>query len=147
VLFVPERDIQDAGFVIPHFGGWPCFHDAEIVRLTLQREKPAACLEGVFHVFNQSHDSTEQRQRNHMLVTIRFEAIEGLRLEDFNLQNVIDDLKVEAVGDSGRRFAVEMPPNNGCDATFSCDSIRVASVEPYTREERIQDGSVYKDDV
>jgi hypothetical protein len=145
--FVPERDIEDAGLVTPHFGGWPCFHDAEIVRLKLQREKPTAYLEGVFHVFNQSHDSPEKRDRNHMLVTIRFEAIDQLRLEDFNRQNVIDDLNVEAVGGGGKRFAVRMLANNGCDIGFLCDAVRVVSVEPYTREERIQDGSVYADDV
>lgn len=145
--FVPERDIQGAGLVTPKFGGWPCFHDAEIVRLTLQREKSTAYLEGVFHVFNQSHDSPEQRDRNHMLVTIRFEAIDQLRLEDFNRQNVIDDLNVEAVGGSGKRFAVGMLANNGCDTAFLCDSIRVVSVEPYTRDERVRGASVYANDL
>lgn len=143
--FVPERDIQGAGLVTPQFGGWPCFHDAEIVRLTLQREKPTAYLEGIFHVFNQSHDSPEQRDRKHRLVTIRFDAIDQLRLEDFNRQNVIDDLNVEELG-SGKRFAVRMVANNGCDTAFLCDSIRVVSVEPYTRDERLRDASVYADE-
>ena len=117
------------------------------MRLTLQREKSTAYLEGVFHVFYPSHDSPEQRDRNHMLVTIRFEAIDQQRLEDFNRQNVIDDLNVEAVGGSGKRFAVGMLANNGCDTAFLCDSIRVVSVEPYTRDERVRGASVYANDL
>lgn len=140
--FVAERDVQNAGLVIPPFGGWPCFHDAEILRLTLQREKATAYLEGVFHVFNQSHDS-QKRDRNHVLVTIRFDAIDELKLEDFNRQNVIDDLNVETTDGAGRRYAVRMLANNGCDIALLCDSIRLVSVEPYTHDERVQDGSVY----
>jgi hypothetical protein len=36
-----------------------------------------------------------------------------------------------------------MPANNGCDATFTCQTIEVVSVEPYTPEQRLRDGSIY----
>jgi hypothetical protein len=143
VTFVPERDIENAGLAATNFGGWPCFHDAEIVRLTLQREGRAGYLECVFHVFNHSHDFDGAAAPNHILVRLRFDDIELQRLEDFNFQNVIDDLSITPNTESSRRFRVNIPANNGCDATFLCNSIKVISAEPYTIEQRLRDGSVY----
>jgi hypothetical protein len=144
--FVPEQDIQDAKLITPLFGGSPCFHDAEILRLTLQREKRAASLEGVIHVFNSSHDAAADTVVPHTLITLRFGDIELDRLTGFNFQNVIDDLKIECNPQgSTKRFSVDIPGNNGCDATFLCDTIRVVLVEPYTIEQRISDGSVYSE--
>lgn len=61
----------------------------------------------------------------------------------FNSQNVIDDLKINRDGEQAKRFTVDMPANNGCDATFTCETIDVVGVEPYTAKQRLRDGSVY----
>ena len=49
--FRPDTAIGNAKAVTDAFGGWPSFHDAEILHLTLQREPRAASLECVVHVF------------------------------------------------------------------------------------------------
>ena len=140
---MPEKDVQNAGLVMPLFGGWPCFHDAEILRLTLQREKRTAFLECVIHAFNASHDAPASLVARHTLITLRFGDIELERFAGFNFQNVIDDVKITRNGEEKKRFTVDMPANNGCDATFACQTIEVVSVEPYTPEQRLRDGSIY----
>ena len=56
MIFLPERDVQNAEVLTSIFEGWPCFHDAEVLRLTLQREPRTASMECVVHVFNRGHD-------------------------------------------------------------------------------------------
>ncbi len=80
---------------------------------------------------------------NHTLVTLRFGNTELERLTGFNRQNALNDLKITRNGEQKRRFTVDMPANNGCDATFTCETIDVVWVEPYTAEQRLRDGSVY----
>lgn len=131
------------------FHEWPSFHDAEIVRLTLWRGPRSASLELVIHVFAMPGNLNSRGHfvtTDHTLATIRFDSVEQLRLEDFNRQNAIDDLKIESDASSGKRFAVDIPANNGCDASFLCDSISVIAAEPYTHEERVHDRSVYAGD-
>jgi hypothetical protein len=119
------------------------------VRVSLQREPRSAFLECIIHVFTTAgglgHDGYFTHT-DHTLATIRFDGIELERLEDFNHQNVIDDLRIESSVEKGEnRFIVDMPANNGCDARFLCNAIRVISVEPYTIQQRIRDGSVYRE--
>lgn len=148
MAFQPEQEIQGSELLTRIFHGWPSFHDAEIVRFSLQRQPRSAFLECVIHVFATpgALDADEHFvTTDHTLVTLRFDGIELQRLEDFNQQNVIDDLRIELAAQEGKkRFIVTMPANNGCDARFSSDAIRVIAVEPYTIEQRRGDGSVYK---
>jgi hypothetical protein len=147
VAFQPARDVRGSELLTRIFHGWPSFHDAEIVRVSLQRERQSASLECVIHVFATAGDLDADghfTHSNHTLATIRFDGIELQRLEEFNHQNVIDALNIESrVQQREKRFVVDMPANNGCDARFLCDAIRVISVEPYTIEQRIRDESIY----
>jgi hypothetical protein len=140
--FRPEDDIGNAKLVTDVFGEWPSFHDAEILRITLQREPRSASLVCVFHLFKASSEIDETGHfvlRDHTLVTLLFGEIDFKSLTEFNHQNVIDNLNI-----TGRRpFLVDIPANNGCDATFSCETIDVLSVAPYDFEHRTRDGSIY----
>ena len=132
MTFVPEQDVLNIALITSLFGEWPCFHDAELLRVTLQREKGSASLECVIHIFNP-----------HTLVTLRFGDLDLERLVDFNHQNVLYDLKIESSADGAtKRFTVDMPASNGFDATFLCDTIRIVSVQPYPIQQHISDGSV-----
>jgi hypothetical protein len=146
VTFLAERDIQGAAFLTNIFHEWPSFHDAEIVRVTLRREPRSASLEFVIHVFATPGGLDSEGHflhRDHTLARIRFDGVEQLKLEDFNRQNAIDDLEIEPSTCGGKGLVVDIPANNGCDASFLCDSISVISAEPYTHDERIRDCSVY----
>lgn len=140
--FRPETDIGNVKEVTEVFGQWPSFHDAEILRIVLQREGRSASLECVIHVFQYTSEIDDKGRfvtHNDALVTLRFSGIDLKSMSDFNQQNAIDDLRI-----SGKKpFNVDIPANNGCDATFLCESIDVMSVVPYSLEQRSRDGSTY----
>lgn len=146
MTFLAERDIQGAALLTDIFHEWPSFHDAEIVRVTLRREHRSASLEIVIHVFTTPGGLDPEGyflHLDHTLAAIRFDSVDQLKLEDFNGQNAIDDLRIGLGASGGKRFVVDIPANNGCDASFLCDSISVVSAEPYKHDERIRDCSVY----
>ena len=149
VAYQPERDVNGSELLTSIFQGWPSFHDAEILCLSLRREPRSATLQCTIHISTPTDKVDADGyfvHTDHTLATIRFDDIEQLKLEDFNHQNAIDDLKIESDPSSRRRFVVDIPANNGCDAKFSCDSVTIVSAEPYTSERRTRDDSVHAGD-
>ena len=144
MAFDPQKDVANSAALISVFGSWPSFHDAEIVSILLRRGPQDPSLECAIHVFGTANEVDERGHfvtRNHVIVEFLFSNIELERLEDFNRQNVIDELRIERT-ESGR-FSILMPPNNGCEVRLACESIRILMVREYAREERVRDGSVY----
>ena len=138
MIFRPERDIQNANLLTGIFQGWPSFHDAEILRVTIQRHGGIASAEFVIHVWK----TADYRSLLHTLVTLRFDGIELKRFEEFNHQNVMYELTITPGERGDKKFNVELPTSHGCDACLSCDSITVISAEPYTAQQRANDGWV-----
>src|ERR1700747_35787 len=79
-------------------GYWPSFHDAEVIKLRLDRDGSAgAQLEAEVHVFEMTADVTPDgfyRRRYHTLATLLFSGIDELSLDDFNHQNVLSGLSL-----------------------------------------------------
>src|SRR5687767_7038301 len=82
------------------FGYWPSFHDAEVVKVRLDRgdsldaqgEGRKPTLEADIHVFETTDEVTDQgfyALRKHTLATFAFRGIDELQLEGFNHQNVL----------------------------------------------------------
>ncbi|MEP6848989.1 MAG: Imm50 family immunity protein [Acidobacteriota bacterium] len=70
-----------------------------------------------------------------MYVHFRFSDIASLQIDDFNNQNVINDLIVEKEPDpdGGKAtFKITIEGIYGTEATFSCNSVSVESVEPFS---------------
>jgi hypothetical protein len=114
------------------FGRWPSFHDAEVVRVTLDRTgDDGPTLEAVIHVFESTGvvDSTGHYVlANHTEVTFRFLDVAECSLEGFNHQNVLASLEITEIDPSeheGRQLRIELPSLYGLDATFEC---KVASI-------------------
>ena len=84
-----QADIVGADAVVAALGGWPSFHDAEIVRLHLERD-------GVSTVSIQLV-GPDGRCKDGRVVTFTMECIKDLSLEGehINSQNVISDLAIE----------------------------------------------------
>jgi len=89
-----KPDISGAEKVVATLGQWPSFHDAEIVRLRLERD-------GVSTISIQLV-GPDGRCKGGRIVTFTMERINDLSLdgEDVNRQNVISCLVVEST-DSG----------------------------------------------
>lgn len=118
--------IKNAELMIRFFETWPTFHDAEVLKLRLDRK--GVFLELDIYVFSGSRDTDRKGFYRHFkecLLTLRFHEIDEMQLEGFNQQNVLASLTV----DKGERFEVELEPIFGLGGTFSCSAIEVVSAQ------------------
>jgi len=118
------------------FGRWPSFHDAEVLRLSLDRSgEEGPTLDVVVHVFEMTTAIDAKGfyvLKNHTEVTLRFTHVVVSRLQWFNHQNVLSSLEVEELDPAaheGRRFRVEMPSSYGLEAEFECRRAIVLNVQ------------------
>jgi Immunity protein 50 len=129
------------------FGGWPSFHDAEVLSVRLEREGQngeSPALYASIHVFagrRSVQSPTGVEFYNHTVVTFRFNLILGLRLTEFNHQNAIFDLIFEEPPDApmGAPLRVTFEPSFGIDCSFFCKSADIMQVE-----RRLPANSVYE---
>lgn len=118
------------------YGRFPSFHDAEILRLALDRgnrDEGGPFLTVEVHLFEMTRQVDPQNRfvlKNHVLAAIRFAGIRGLVLDDFNRQNVIGGLSIENSPDN-QELDVAFEGIHGADVRFRCDSICVESVRPF----------------
>ncbi len=90
---VPE--IPGADNVVAWFGGWPSFHDAEVLEFLFVRK-------GISYLRLHAWVMTDQVDARgyyvldkHAVVTFFFESVTGLELSGFSGQNVINGLELE----------------------------------------------------
>jgi hypothetical protein len=125
------------------FGRWPSFHDAEVVRLSLERTADfvagPACEIDV-HVFEMTPELDEQNHyvlRHHTLVTFRLEGLGESELGGFNNQNVLADLHIGALdrppGDA-LKYELVLDPSYGVSARFACESVTVIAARAWNPE-------------
>lgn len=130
-------EIEGSHLVTDVFGRWPSFHDAEVLRLRLDREGQAGpWLEADIHAFEMTSDIDERgdyvRDKQHV-VTLHFDGLVALDLRSFNQQNVIFTLGIEATTsneDPAVRWHVDVGSSFGMVGQFDCASVRVVAVEP-----------------
>jgi len=120
------------------FGEWPSFHDAEIIRLTLDRSGPdGPTLDMQIHVFARTTEVDAAGyyvRKNHTLVTLRFTEVAIGELHSFNAQNALFDLKISTLEPGqheGRGILVEMSSSYGLGGTFECARAIVSEAVAY----------------
>lgn len=120
------------------FGEWPSFHDAEVVRVVLDRAgTDGPTLETQIHVFQRTCEVDRAGYyvlKKRTLVTMNFSGICLQQLRWFNHQNVLfglDLVEVDPDQNEGRRVRVEMPSSYGIEAAFECVSCEVTDVQPF----------------
>jgi hypothetical protein len=120
------------------FGGWPSFHDAEILRASFDRSgDDGPRLELVIHAFQTTPEVDASGffvRRNHTKVTLTFTKLAVSRFRLFNRQNVLSSIQVKpilAAQHEGRRLRVDLQSSYGLEATFECEQAIVSGSEPY----------------
>src|SRR5947208_230597 len=88
------------------FGHWPTFHDAEVVRLVLDRadrvpgrhESPRLTVEvRAFEITSEIGPEGRYVLRDESLVTLEFREVVDLQMTDFNCQNALFGLQINDV--------------------------------------------------
>lgn len=99
------------------FGGWPSFHDAEIIRVLIRRDGHSTITIRLM-----------ERQGQGVAVTFTFQEILELKLEgeDVNRQNVISTLSVEP---SGTATTVTFGPCYGLWGVITAEHVGVRVAE------------------
>jgi immunity protein 50 of polymorphic toxin system len=132
-------DVLNGDALEERFGGWPSFHDAEVLAVRLdsgQRSDGRTRLELDIHLFDIDGllPSGHYNFVNHTLATFEFVGVENVELDDFGPQNVLDGLVIEKRTStySAARIHIELPSNNGLGGAFDCEEVLVGAVEPHT---------------
>jgi len=118
--------IQNAHRLTSIFGTWPSFHDAEVLKLELDRTEPSITLQLFAFQTTSTTDSEGYYKRIHeCIVTFRFHSVEDVSLEGFNHQNVVAGISFERRA----RVDVLIEPLHGIAGSFSCSSAEVVDVK------------------
>jgi hypothetical protein len=105
--------LQGSDIVERVFGCWPSFHDAEVLRITLNRDGPSLSLELLTFALDKSDGRLQ-----HFIVRLEFHGIDELRLEGFNHQNAIWGLSLADA--PNERIDVHIESTFGASCSFTC---------------------------
>jgi hypothetical protein len=136
-------DIPGAEHLTAIFGTWPSFHDAEVVRLVLDRadsdgrEYAGPTLTLAIRVFTFGPEvaaSGAYVLHHETLATLRFGGVTPLAFGGFNQQNVLAGLHIADVRErqlEGLVYEVVLEPSYGFGGHFLCATAEVLSAEPW----------------
>ena len=88
------QSIPGATEFIEWFGGWPSFHDAEVLRICLDRANISTVEIHVFKMTSEVDNEGHYVLTNHAKLRFLLDDISGCNLTEFSHQNVIDDLQI-----------------------------------------------------
>lgn len=128
--------------LIAVFGRWPSFHDAEVLRITLERGDVALSggpiVECSIHVFEMTGEVGDDGAfvcRNHTIVTFRFIGATEIELSGFNHQNALWDLSIKDISERQLellKWEVTFVASFGMGGSLGCYAVEVAQVVPCT---------------
>jgi hypothetical protein len=118
--------IGGAEQVAAFFGGWPSFHDAEVLQLSLVRDGISKLVLSAACYSVQTDENGIYRREGHVLVTFSLECVVDLHLEDFRPHNVLSSLTLEQ---RDGPVALTLQPNDGLAGRITCKRVLV-SLEP-----------------
>ena len=97
------------------YGGWPSFHDAEVVSIFLARERESVLRVCPYHA------------QKPATVDFILEDVTDVDLNDFNCQNVINGLNIETATDQNGDsvYRVTLAPCYGVSGRIDAKSLRV----------------------
>ena len=142
----PHEFIEGSERVIAHCGLWPSFHDAEVLKLVLDRtdrarsEELFPVLDLYMHGWVMTSEISEDgfyKLKGEGKFHFRFEGITEVEIEGFNSQNVISAMNLELVShpqDEKRKLLrIELEHCYKFAATFTAEKAKILSIEPYVQ--------------
>lgn len=134
-----EEKIQNSQLLTKIFGGWPSFHDAEVVSITLNRKSADESIGSeliadiyLFKITSKVSEEGKYILENKTLLRLRFEEIKELEMAGFDRQNVLMGLAIKDISDQQLeriKFQVSFDGVFGMEATFQCFKIVIDSVK------------------
>ncbi len=148
-----EKNIQNTEILIDIFGKFPSFHDAEVVQVAIKRKDSGEYCP----TFNALIKINNHNSGDDFLVDLKFKSIFGLKLENFNHQNILGDLEIREFSD---KYFEELKSDDrllgvvgnqeierlnlyvkfyycfGIEAEFLCQSVSIESVKVLSKEEK-----------
>jgi hypothetical protein len=102
--FPPElAAVEGAKDLCDWFGYWPSFHDAEVIRLHLNRSDASSLALHTWEMTKEVDEKGFYVLTKHVIVEFVMNEVVALSLSGFNHQNVVFGLAIERV-DSGYRL-------------------------------------------
>ena len=121
--------VPGADQVVSWFGHWPSFHDAEVIRLDLNRRGVSRLVLHAWLMTDKTYEADGQQyfvRDKHAVVTFELKDISDLELSDFSQQNVLACLDV--MGDSSG-VHIQLYPSYGIGGRIDAGQVTV-SVTP-----------------
>lgn len=127
--------IENSEIVEAIYGYWPSFHDAEILSITLQQQRDSNSANAIIRlnywetkIINEETSRFDYVLDKNMVITLEFRKVTDCCVEEFNHQNVIDELLIEK---TVHGIEAEFIAIHGAGVTVSADSVSVVEVEPF----------------
>ena len=119
--------VKNSEKITNYFGEWPSFHDAEILRVQLDRQKCSCQIEiYYFKTLNEVDSGGDYKQAAHCRIVFQLLDIELLELTDFNYQNVISALTIKRLQDL---IEVTLHPSYGLFGKIHCRKVILKSIK------------------
>jgi len=120
---MPDMDaLPGASGLIQWFGGWPSFHDAEVLSLSLERGSESRLRIHTWKNTGQTDANGFFVPEKHVVVTFVMTGVTGLELAGFSHQNVIFGLDLTQT-ETG--FRLELYPCYGISGSLCCDAVSI----------------------
>lgn len=133
------KEIQGTEKVIAAFGSWPCFHDAEVISFSAERELPVrkggtvarlAVHVREYETVGEGTVDYDIKETKSVLIRFLFRGACDFEISDFNLQNVIDAIDVSlAEANDSADLKVTLEPIWGFGGSLRCESIEIEAAE------------------
>ena len=100
------KSINGAEELYDWFGFWPSFHDAEVVKLHLNRRGASNLLIHIWEMTKNVDSKGYYELVKHVVVEFTLEGVSALSLEGFSGQNVIFGLAIDRI-EAGFRLTLD----------------------------------------
>jgi hypothetical protein len=128
-------DVHGADVLFDWFGYWPDFHDAEVLRIDLNRDGTSSVRIHTWETTDQVDEQGYRRQRKHVIVSFLLDEVADLDLSGFSNQNVISGVKISKSKDG---FCLSLGPCYGLAGCITAATVKI-QIEPRTKNDPIQD--------
>ena len=135
--------IEGFELVVAHLGQWPSFHDAEVLKLVLERTRATTdalspALDLHLHGWIMTSEVTPQgfyKLHGDAVFHFRFEGVTDVQIEGFNNQNVLSAMNLELAkhprNANHQVLKVELEHCYKFDASFTAQKAQVLGITPF----------------